>query len=199
MQLHHNIETVEITAIAVKIFDNKIAGLGKQIVTNQEHPPKFVKNTSAVLSQLQSGQLLMLDGDRGGGLIICKRHYAEFAGPGSAVGGVFDIDCVRTIPVGNVALIYPESSQQKQQAYLKRKEWLKAFQSPLMESVPLKRALLIFQLFEEYFDEQTLDSIPDDALGMLVGVLPQTIVMARQSIQKQARIQKPVNRQAIAR
>lgn len=168
-------------------------------MTSPEHLSQVLKNTGAVLSQLQSGQLLMLDGDRQGGLIICKRHHAEFAGSGSAVGGIFDIDCVRTIAVGDVALIYPESSQQRQQAFLKRKDWLTSFQTPLMESVPLKRAGEILQLFEQYFEPETVKSLPDDALAMLAGVLPQTIVMARQSIQKRVRRQKQLEGKVVTR
>lgn len=49
-----------------------------------EHP-----RASDLLSQLNSGQLLMVNRNRRNGLIIYKRFHAEFAGPGAAVGGFF--------------------------------------------------------------------------------------------------------------
>jgi hypothetical protein len=43
----------------------------------------------------------------------------------------------------------------------------------------VKRAQQILTQFEYYFDSETISQLPDEALALLVGVLPHTIRMAR--------------------
>lgn len=157
-----------------------------------DSPSPVSSRSTAVLSQLKSGQLLRVDPNRQGGLILCKAHHAEFAGPGAAVGGMFDLDCVRTIAVGDVALIYPASHQERQQAYRQRQEWFNSIQQPLMELVPLHRAQKILHLFAQSFDGKTVANLPSEALAMLVGVFPHTIAMAKQSLKQHAAPQQPL-------
>lgn len=165
-----------------------VAPLLSKSMSPQACFPQISVNSTAMLTQLHSGQLLMVDPSCQGGLILCKCHYAEFAGPGAAVGGVFDLDCVRIIPVGDIALIYPYSSQERQTGYLKRQEWLASIALPSMNPVPLRRAQGILKLLEQYFDPNIVSRLPDNALAMLVGVLPQTIKMARHSSNQSASI-----------
>jgi hypothetical protein len=63
-------------------------------------------------------ELLIVSPHRRNGLILFKRYHAEFAGPGAAVGGLIDRDCQRVLPIGNLSLISPESSEERQRAYL---------------------------------------------------------------------------------
>ncbi|MGC9503052.1 hypothetical protein [Baaleninema sp.] len=132
-----------------------------------------------LLSQLNSGQLLVVDSRRRNGLIIYKRYHAEFAGPGAAVGGFFDVGTQRTIPVGDLALIAPEKYEQRQKAYSIRRHWIRLTEQLTENPVPLQRAKMLLAQFEHYFDADTVDSLPDDALANLVGVLPSTIRMVR--------------------
>ncbi|MEO8892918.1 MAG: hypothetical protein ABI417_15615, partial [Coleofasciculaceae cyanobacterium] len=48
-----------------------------------------------ILKQLHEQKLLVVNTKRRNGLILYKRYHAEFAGPGSAIGGLFDLDCQR--------------------------------------------------------------------------------------------------------
>lgn len=82
--------------------------------------PQNTVNSTQVLTQLSSGQILTIDSRCRGGLILCKRHHAEFAGYGAAVGGICDIDCNRIIPIGEVSLIHPESFLERQKAFKMR-------------------------------------------------------------------------------
>lgn len=141
---------------------------------------KYTKG-SELLTQINSGQLLMVDSRRRNGLIIYKRFHAEFAGPGAAIGGFFDMDCQQTVPVGDVALIYLESHEERQKAYSTRRHWIRLTEQIAENSVPMQRAQTILTQFESYFDSETVAQIPDDALASLVGVLPQTIRMVRRS------------------
>ncbi|HEY9805608.1 MAG TPA: hypothetical protein V6D04_03520, partial [Candidatus Obscuribacterales bacterium] len=47
-------------------------------------------------------------------------------------------------------------------------------------AVPIQRAQMILNQFDNYFDPGTVAQLPDEAFALLVGVLPQTIRMARQ-------------------
>jgi hypothetical protein len=40
-------------------------------------------------------------------------------------------------------------------------------------------------LLYKYFNPQIIDELPEEVLAMLVGVLPKTIAMARQSLKSQ--------------
>jgi hypothetical protein len=134
-----------------------------------------------ILAQLQSGQLLRVSGCRGNAIIICHRHHAELAGPGAAVGGVFDLNCSRVIPVGNISLVYPESRSERHKAYTLRQRWMLFTLHAMKSQVPLQRATNFLCLLHKYFDSQRVEQLPDEVLAQLVGVLPKTISMVRQT------------------
>ncbi|MBE9127065.1 MULTISPECIES: hypothetical protein [unclassified Coleofasciculus] len=134
-----------------------------------------------ILIQLQTGQLLKVNGSRGNAIIICHSHHAELAGPGAGVGGLFDADCTRVIPVGNISLVYPESRSERQKAYVLRQNWISFTQHAMNTYVPLQRAKLIFMLLHRYFDASIIQQLPDEVIAQLVGVLPRTIGMVRQA------------------
>jgi hypothetical protein len=145
-----------------------------------DYPPVVEGATAPeILQCIQSGRLWMVNNRRRNGLILCKSFYAEFAGPGSAVGGVFDQDCQWVIPVGDLSLIQPNSHEERHQAYLIRRQWIRLTQQFTDQSVPLQRAQMILNQFENYFDQDTIARIPDEAFALLVGVLPYSVRMAR--------------------
>lgn len=136
-------------------------------------------SSQEILAQLNSGQLLVVNSRKRNGLIIYKRFHAEFAGPGAAVGGFFDVDSRRAIPVGDLSLVYPDSYEERQKAYLIRRQWIRLTQQFTDDPVPLKRAQHILNQFEHYFSAESVAKVPDEAFALLVGVLPQTIRMIR--------------------
>lgn len=93
------------------------------------------------MTQLNSGQIVKIDSRCRGGIILCKRHHAEFAGYGAAVGGSCDIDCNRVIPVGEVSLIHPESFPERQKAFIIRQRWFRFTQKAIESSVPLTKGI----------------------------------------------------------
>jgi len=133
----------------------------------------------AVLKQLHDKQLLIVNSRRRNGLILYKHYHAEFAGPGSAVGGLFDLDCQRVLLVGNFSLVYPESLEDKQRAYALRRQWIRLTKQITDNPVPIQRAQMILNQFEHYFDTETISKLPDEAFALLVGVLPHTIRKVR--------------------
>ncbi len=139
------------------------------------------QNASEILQLLHSGQVLMVNSRRRNGLIIFKRFHAEFAGPGAAVGGVYDRDCQGALPVGNLSLVSPETHEDRQKAYLIRRQWIRLLKQITEKPSPQQRVQKILEQFEQYFDEETVSGMPEEAFALLVGVLPQTVRMIRQA------------------
>ena len=138
-------------------------------------------NGSDILTELQSGKLMIVNARKRNGLILYKDFHAEFAGPGSAVGGSFDLGCQRVLPVGNFSLLKPESDEDRQKAYLIRRQWIRFTKQVTDEPQPTQRAQKILTQFEAFFDAQTVSQMPDEAFARLVGVLPQTVHMVRRT------------------
>lgn len=134
-----------------------------------------------ILADLQRGKLMIVNARKRNGLILYKDFHAEFAGPGSAVGGSFDMACQRVLPVGNFSLLDPESDEDRQKAYLIRRQWIRFTKQVTEEPQPIQRAQKILTQFEAFFDAQTVAQMPDEAFARLVGVLPQTVHMVRHS------------------
>ncbi|OKH28905.1 hypothetical protein [Chroogloeocystis siderophila] len=131
-------------------------------------------SASEILKLLRSGQVLMVNSRRRNGLILYKGFHAEFAGPGAAVGSFYDRDCDWALPVGNLSLLTPETHEERQKAYLIRRQWIRLIKQITEKSQPQQRVQKILEQFEQYFDSQTVSQIPDEAFARLVGVLPQT-------------------------
>ncbi len=132
-----------------------------------------------VVEKLESGQLWVVNGRRRNGLIVLREFHAEFAGPGAAVGGDLDQDIVKIIPIGNLSLLEPDSHEAHQNAIKIRLQWIRLTQNFTDQPSPDDRARMILEQFKTYFDQTTVDSVPDEAFALLVGVLPQTIHRVR--------------------
>ncbi|AUT00841.1 hypothetical protein CLI64_10780 [Nostoc sp. CENA543] len=135
--------------------------------------------SSDVLTLLHSGQVLIVNSRRRNGLILIKRYHAEFAGPGAAVGGEYDADCQMVIPIGNLSLLTPESYEERQKAYLIRRQWIRLIKQITEHTLPQQRVQKILDQFEQYFPQDAVANLPDEVFALLVGVLPQTVGMVR--------------------
>ncbi len=136
-------------------------------------------NSDDILQRIQSQELLMVNPRRKNGLIIYKKYHAEFVGPGAIVGGQFDPDVTDAILVGNLSLITPQDSEARRRAYKMRRQWVKLTKQITDNPIPEERAQVILNQFENWFDLETVNQIPDEAFALLVGVLPQTIRKVR--------------------
>lgn len=132
-----------------------------------------------ILLRLKAAELLIVNPRRKNGLILYKKYHAEFAGPGAMVGGQFDLDATNIISVGNLSFIYPQTSQERKQAYKMRRQWVKLTKQIIDNPEPTERAQVILNQFEHWFNAETVASLPDEAFALLVGVLPQTIRKVR--------------------
>jgi hypothetical protein len=137
-------------------------------------------HSSDIIKVLSTGKLLLVDSRRRNGLILIKHFHAEFAGPGAAVGGAFDVDSQEAIPVGDFCLVDSQSPQERQKAYGIRRHWVRLTEQLTAKPEALERAQMLLIQFEQYFDSETVAQIPDRALALLIGVFPQTIRSARE-------------------
>lgn len=136
---------------------------------------------SDILTMLHSGKVFMVNSRRRNGLILFKRYHAEFAGPGAAVGGDYDRDCLGALPIGNLSLLSPETHEERQKAYLIRRQWIRLIKQITEYSIASKRVIKILEQFEQYFPSEMVSRLPDEAFALLVGVLPQTVATVRRS------------------
>jgi hypothetical protein len=134
---------------------------------------------SDLLTMLHSGQVFLVNSRRRNGLILFKRYHAEFAGPGAAVGGDYDRDCLAALPIGNLSLLTPETHEERQKAYLIRRQWIRLIKQITENSVPAQRVQKILDQFEQYFPPEMVSRLSNDAFALLVGVLPQTVGIVR--------------------
>jgi len=142
-------------------------------------PNPEAQASSLVLCQLTSGQLWMVNSRRRNGLIIYKQFYAEFAGPGAAIGSFFDLNSHHVLPVGELSLVCPEDQEERQKAYLIRRQWIRLTHQLTDNPIPSQRAQMILNQFDNYFGANTVAKIPDEAFALMVGVLPQTVNILR--------------------
>jgi len=134
------------------------------------------------LDMLKDGQLLSLAHDSPTGLILQKPYYAEYVGPGAAIGGMFDLQCVMLHPLGSVTLTIPETLDQRQNAFQTRMEDIEKMQAVCELDLPIERAIAILDLLSKKFSQAEVQLIANDVLAKLVGVLPSTIVAAWQQV-----------------
>lgn len=132
-----------------------------------------------VLKMLHSGKVFVVNSRRRNGLLLIKQFHAEFAGPGAAVGGNYDRDCLVAVPIGNLSLLAPESHEDCQKAYLIRRQWIRLIKQITESQLAQQRVQKILEQFEQYFPPEVVASLPDEAFALLVGVLPQTVGIVR--------------------
>jgi hypothetical protein len=143
--------------------------------------PQTYQDTDTFLEQIRSGKLWIVNSRRRNGIVIYKKFHAEFAGPGSAIGGALDVRCDRIMALGNLSLVQPKSYEEQQNAIRIRLQWIRLTQNFTDKPIPLERAQMILEQFKTYFDQSVVDSVPDEAFSMLIGVFPRTIRQARRS------------------
>jgi hypothetical protein len=136
---------------------------------------------SDILSLMHTGKVFIVNSRRRNGLILFKRYHAEFAGPGAMVGGNYDSDCLGVLPIGNLSLLNSESDDERQKAYLIRRQWIRLIRQITENPVPGQRVQKVLDQFEQYFPPEMVAHLPDIAFALLVGVLPQTVGIVRRA------------------
>ncbi len=141
----------------------------------------IMTNTSQLLlEQLQQQTPLVVNSRRRNGVILVKPYHAEFAGPGAFMGGVIDTDVTQCYYVGNLTWRTPTTSDDLIRAYLIRRQWTLLLKQIIDNPIAAERGQVILNQLEHWFDVATVESLSDEALAVLVGILPETVAVARQ-------------------
>ncbi|MEM7726788.1 MAG: hypothetical protein AAF208_10510 [Cyanobacteria bacterium P01_A01_bin.45] len=132
-----------------------------------------------LLDTLHSRAISVVNSRRRNGVILFKRYHAEFAGPGAVIGGDYDLDCYGVLPIGNLSILSTDSHEERQKAYLIRRQWIRLIKQITEHPIPQQRVCKILDQFEQYFPSEIVSRLPDEAFALLVGVLPQTVKSVR--------------------
>ncbi|WP_299489467.1 hypothetical protein [Acaryochloris sp. IP29b_bin.137] len=116
------------------------------------------------------------------GLILQKPYYAEYIGPGAAIGGMFDLQCITIHPLGQAELSVPETLDDRQDAFQRRMEDIEAMQQICEKDLPVERAVAVLEMLSQQFHKEEIQMISNDILAKLVGVLPSTMAAAWQQV-----------------
>lgn len=135
--------------------------------------------TSEVEAALSTQQLLAVGEHKRSGLIICKTHHAEFAGPGAIVGSPVEQACVSIIAIGAPEIVPIVTPKERQTAYSRRIQWIRWLQKITEHADATQRAEKLFASFEEFFGAPALMALSDEVLALLVGVMPSTVSAVR--------------------
>ncbi|MEM8604287.1 MAG: hypothetical protein AAGF24_10680 [Cyanobacteria bacterium P01_H01_bin.121] len=136
------------------------------------------------ISLLQSGQLLVIAAYSRGGMIIQKQHFAEIAGPGCAIGGVFDLACTKVHLLGDVQVAAPNMKAERVEAFRMRLNYSRKQQALVTEPSSLKRSVLMLRQLIKWVGIEEVGKIPSDLVAQLAATVPSTIVTAQRYLQQ---------------
>jgi hypothetical protein len=137
-----------------------------------------------LLALLQSGKRLRITPDCTGGLLIVKRFYVDFAGPGAAIGGPFDQDCLAVYAIGTVRIQTPKTTAEREESLYTRIAYAERLSSILTIEAPLGRARLILMQLEQWLSPGLLAQVPPTLIAQLVCIPPITMQLVQQSTPK---------------
>ena len=68
-------------------------------------------------------------------------------------------DCQRALSIGNLSLLTPESYEERQKAYLIRRQWIRLIKQITENPVPQQRVQKILDQFEQYFPPEIVANL----------------------------------------
>jgi hypothetical protein len=128
---------------------------------------------------LSHPRLLVIGESKRSGLILCKPHYAEFAGPGAAIACPGENGYVSVLALGSPDIVEVFTPEERQKAYSRRIQWVRWLNKIVTQPDCIQRVEKLVAGFNEFFGEQILADIPNEILALLAGVLPQTVDQVR--------------------
>jgi hypothetical protein len=131
----------------------------------------------ALLDLFKSGQWLALKPECRGGLIVQKSFYADFVGPGAAVGGSFDVNCTSVYVLGEVEFYAPTTYTERQHAFHKRVSYIKKLSEILAVNASIHRACLTIRQLCLWVGVNQTRSIPLELIAQLGGLIPHSVAL----------------------
>jgi len=142
---------------------------------------EFTSHNAALLRRLTNGHVLAIAPDSVGGLLLVKPHFVDFAGPGAAVGGEFDRNCIAIYQLGSVRFQALLGQRDREEAIQTRLTYAEQLSVILDVPHPLQRGCLIIEQLSSWLPGNLSLTIPETLIAGLAGVLPRTVQMAWQA------------------
>jgi hypothetical protein len=136
-------------------------------------------DTNSIETSNLRHHLLAVGEQKRSGIILCKEHYAEFAGPGAAINSSVDQSYALILAIGSPEIIQVDTHEERQRAYGRRIQWVRWLHKIVSHADPLQRTEKLLAGFEEFFGSEILARIPVEVLSLLAGVLPQTVTLVQ--------------------
>lgn len=144
--------------------------------------PIFHSSVPSSLNAVSEALSLWAVGERKrSGLIFCKAHYADFAGPGALITGPVEQSYSMIVSIGTPEMVEVTTHEARQRAYSSRIQWGRWLNKIVSHPDPSQRVEKLFSGFEAFFGDHVIAGLSDDVLGLLAGVLPHTVATLRQS------------------
>lgn len=148
--------------------------------TLAQSAPKLNSHNTALLRRLTSGHVSAIAPDAVGGLLLVKPFYVDFAGPGAAVGGEFDRDCIAVYQVGTVRFQTLLTQHEREEAIQTRITYAEQLSVILDIPYAQQRGRSIVEQLTNWLPGNLSLTIPAELTAGLAGVLPKTIQAAWQ-------------------
>ncbi len=132
-------------------------------------------NLSPVESNTVSSTLFAISEQKKSGIILQKKYYAEFLGPGAAIGTPLEEKYANVILIGSPTLVPIETRTDRQRAYSRRIQWMRWLEKIASSGTPTQRAEKLLSSFEAFFGADLVAQLPGEVLALLIGVFPETM------------------------
>lgn len=149
----------------------------------------YIEQISSTVTQenlsvelLQDRQLLSIVNHRQTGIILQKKYYAEYIGPGAAVGGQLDSECISIYMLGDVKYSIPDTNELRHRAFQQRMKNIEKLQEICEINSPIHRGIAVLEMLIQQFSLEEVQTIPNNLVAMLIGVVPATINAAWEKI-----------------
>ncbi len=133
-----------------------------------------------------------------GGIIIKKGHYSDFIGPGAAVVNRHDLQGNKVVPVGRIKFVPLKTPEERQTALSQRVAYLRTLEEIARSPVALRRSCQIVDYLCNWLGESDAQSIADELVASLVGVIPLAIQLAWRTHEAAESATDPSNAQGAA-
>jgi hypothetical protein len=134
-------------------------------------PPRYRPSATP----LPNSPLFTVGESKRSGVILCKSHCAEFAGPGAAISTPAEQGYTAVLAIGCPELVLVTAHSERQKAYGRRIQWLRWLNKIVSHPEPAQRVEKLLAGFEEFFGNEIVAAIPSEVISSLAGVLPQTV------------------------
>jgi len=134
-----------------------------------------LSQSSLPMSSLQDGTLLFLAPNSQGGLILQKRFYADFVGPGAAIGGQIDKDCTAIYAIGVVNFRIPTQPTERQQSLQTRMMYAKRLAEITGMDDPVQRTRQIMTQLQDSIGTNPIQKFPVEQIAHLAGISPKRL------------------------